>query len=121
MASRRCLPASLACSCLRRCCSPHPLQEQELLDYLSSAHDLGGRPLYDPVHALRLARDRGRLRASVALFCEVRRGPLLSGPAWLCSCSAVLLLPLRHTLCLLKVTLALLLCPARSTPSGGTV
>lgn len=46
-------------------------QEQQLLDYLSSARSLTGRPLYDPVHALRLARDRGCLRASVALFCEV--------------------------------------------------
>ncbi|KAL4423908.1 hypothetical protein ABPG75_001209 [Micractinium tetrahymenae] len=46
-------------------------QEQQLLDYLSSARSLIGRPLYDPVHALRLARDRGCLRASVTLFCEV--------------------------------------------------
>lgn len=47
-------------------------QEGELLEYLASARDLAGAPLYDAVHALRLARDRGRLRASVALFCEVR-------------------------------------------------
>ena len=46
-------------------------QEGELLEYLASARDLAGAPLYDAVHALRLARDRGRLRASVALFCEV--------------------------------------------------
>lgn len=55
-------------------CAPRGLlpQEQQLLDYLTSGRDLAGRPLYDPVHALRLARDRGCLRASVALFCEVR-------------------------------------------------
>lgn len=52
-----------------------PQQEQDLLDYLASARDLGGAPLYDPVHALRLARDRGCLRASVALYCEVRGRP----------------------------------------------
>ncbi|KAI3432414.1 hypothetical protein D9Q98_003968 [Chlorella vulgaris] len=46
-------------------------EEQELLDYLAAARDPGGRPLYDPVAALRLARDRGCLRASVALYCEV--------------------------------------------------
>lgn len=56
------------------CLAFHP-QEQQLLDYLSTARSLTGRPLYDPVHALRLARDRSCLRASVALFCEV-------GPPW---------------------------------------
>lgn len=59
---------------LARCSSSAALQEPELLEYLASARDLAGRPLYDAVHALRLARDRGRLRASVALFCEVRWG-----------------------------------------------
>ncbi|PSC73297.1 vacuolar sorting-associated 18-like protein [Micractinium conductrix] len=46
-------------------------QEEQLLEYLASARSLSDRPLYDPVHALRLARERRRLRASVALFCEV--------------------------------------------------
>lgn len=58
-------------------------QEQQLLDYLASARSLTGRPLYDPVHALRLARDRGCLRASVALFCEVR---CLSSLSFVFSC-----------------------------------
>jgi hypothetical protein len=64
-------------------CSAWPairvLQEQQLLDYLTSGRDLAGRPLYDPVHALRLARDRGCLRASVALFCEVGRAAAAPG------------------------------------------
>ncbi|EFN52342.1 hypothetical protein CHLNCDRAFT_139164 [Chlorella variabilis] len=51
--------------------SQEEAQEQELLDYLAAARGPSGRPLYDPVSALRLARDRRRLRACVALYCEV--------------------------------------------------
>ena len=46
-------------------------QEPALLDFLATARDPLGRPLYDPVHALRLAREWGRHRATVALLAEV--------------------------------------------------
>ena len=49
-----------------------PLQEEEvLLQYLESARNAVGRPLYDPVHALRLAREWGRHRATVTLLAEM--------------------------------------------------
>eukprot|EP00887_Chlorella_sp_A99_P003324 scaffold26.g3324.t1 len=65
--------------------------EGPLLEYLASAgRDLLGRPQYDPVHALRLVRERGRLRAAVQLFCElgiIARKPegdeVLSRKLWL--------------------------------------
>ena len=41
-----------------------PAGEDALLEYLGGARDPLGRPLYDPVHALRLARERGCLRVS---------------------------------------------------------
>lgn len=75
----------------RACISSCVVQEQELLEYLASARDLAGRPLYDAVHALRLARERGRLRASVALFCEVRLRALHHLLA--CACAAHELAP----------------------------
>ncbi|KAL4539605.1 hypothetical protein Ndes2437B_g02032 [Nannochloris sp. 'desiccata'] len=46
-------------------------QEHVLLDHLTTARDILGRPLYDPVHALRLAQELGRHRATVELLCEV--------------------------------------------------
>ena len=45
--------------------------EAPLLQYLASARDVLGRPLYDPQFALRLARQRGCLRACITLFCDV--------------------------------------------------
>eukprot|EP00884_Botryococcus_braunii_P001644 jgi/Botrbrau1/11480/Bobra.0360s0007.1 len=42
-----------------------------LLAHLASARDPLGVPLYDPQYALRLARQWGRRRASIALFCEL--------------------------------------------------
>ena len=49
------------------------LEEQEgpLLQYLANARDLLGRPLYDPQTALRLARQRNKLQASVQLLCDL--------------------------------------------------
>ena len=51
----------------------HTLDSDEapLLQYLASARDVLGRPLYDPQFALRLARQRGCLRACITLFCDV--------------------------------------------------
>ncbi|KAL3143378.1 hypothetical protein ABBQ38_002206 [Trebouxia sp. C0009 RCD-2024] len=46
-------------------------QEGPLLQYLASARDLLGRPLYDPQTALRLARQRNKLHASVQLLCDL--------------------------------------------------
>ena len=46
-------------------------EEDALLEYLATARDALGRPLYDPVHALRLAREWNRPRAMVALLSEV--------------------------------------------------
>ena len=46
-------------------------QEGPLLQYLANARDLLGRPLYDPQTALRLARQRNKLRASVQLLCDL--------------------------------------------------
>jgi hypothetical protein len=46
-------------------------QEHALLDHLTTARDVLGRPFYDPVHALRLAQESGRYRATVELLCEV--------------------------------------------------
>ena len=46
-------------------------EEGPLLQYLSTARDPLGRPLYDAQYALRLARERDRMHASVALFCEL--------------------------------------------------
>ena len=45
--------------------------EAPLLQYLASARDVLRRPLYDPQFALRLARQRGCLRACITLFCDV--------------------------------------------------
>lgn len=45
--------------------------EVELLEHLATARDVMGRPLYDAVHALRLCREHGRQRATVALLAEV--------------------------------------------------
>lgn len=43
--------------------SADPGSERELLEYMRhGGRDLLGRPLFDPVHALRLAQERGRLR-----------------------------------------------------------
>jgi vacuolar protein sorting-associated protein 18 len=46
-------------------------QEHALLDHLTTARDVLGRPLHDPVHALRLSQEWGRHRATVELLCEV--------------------------------------------------
>ncbi|GAX74136.1 hypothetical protein CEUSTIGMA_g1585.t1 [Chlamydomonas eustigma] len=43
--------------------------EASLLSYLSRARDLLGQPLYDVRHSLRLATERGKLRACVKLLC----------------------------------------------------
>jgi len=48
-----------------------PESEGALLEHLSSSRDALGAPLYDVVHALRLSRDHGRRRATVALLAEV--------------------------------------------------
>lgn len=69
-----CLPASgihQAGVCLQA--ALYCLEEQEgpLLQYLASARDLLGRPLYDPQTALRLARQRNKLQASVQLLCDL--------------------------------------------------
>lgn len=45
--------------------------ESALLAFLSGARNALGRPLYDAQYALRLARQRLRLHACVALFCEL--------------------------------------------------
>ena len=45
--------------------------EGDLLAFLSSARDGLARPLYDAQYALRLARQRRRHHACVALFCEL--------------------------------------------------
>lgn len=46
--------------------------EPLLLEYLSgSGRGALGRPLFDPVHALRLVKERGRKRAAVALMVEL--------------------------------------------------
>ena len=45
--------------------------ESDLLAFLSSARNPLGRPLYDAQYALRLARQRKRHHACVALFCEL--------------------------------------------------
>ncbi|KAK9789373.1 hypothetical protein WJX73_010275 [Symbiochloris irregularis] len=45
--------------------------EGPLLQYLASARDPFGKPLYDAQYALRLARERNCKHASVALFCEL--------------------------------------------------
>lgn len=47
------------------------VEEGPLLQYLATARDPLGRPLYDAQYALRLARQRDRVHASVALFCEL--------------------------------------------------
>lgn len=57
-----CLQAALYCS---------EKQEGPLLQYLASARDLLGRPLYDPQTALRLARQRNKLQACVQLLCDL--------------------------------------------------
>ena len=57
-----CLQAALYCS---------EEQEGPLLQYLASARDLLGRPLYDPQTALRLARQRNKLQACVQLLCDL--------------------------------------------------
>ena len=46
-------------------------EEGPLLQYLATARNPLGRPLYDAQYALRLVRQRNRLHASVALFCEL--------------------------------------------------
>ena len=46
-------------------------EEGPLLQYLATARDPLGRPLYDAQYALRLVRQRDRIHASVALFCEL--------------------------------------------------
>jgi hypothetical protein len=46
--------------------------ERPLLEFLRRARcRRTGRPLYDPRYALRVARERGRTRATVALLCEL--------------------------------------------------
>ena len=47
------------------------VEEGQLLQYLTAARDPLGRPLYDAQYALRLVRQRNRMHASVALFCEL--------------------------------------------------
>uniref|UniRef100_A0A1D2AFE6 Pep3/Vps18 beta-propeller domain-containing protein n=1 Tax=Auxenochlorella protothecoides TaxID=3075 RepID=A0A1D2AFE6_AUXPR len=42
--------------------------EEQLMEYLRTARSPLGRPLFDPVLALRLARERGRDHAAVALY-----------------------------------------------------
>lgn len=49
--------------------------EQLLLNYLASAKSPLGRPFYDPKAALRLATERGKLRACVALLCQLGMYP----------------------------------------------
>ena len=46
--------------------------EGPLLAYLASARNSLGRTLYDAQYALRLARQRRKHHACVALFCELR-------------------------------------------------
>ena len=46
-------------------------EEGPLLQYLASARNPLGRPLYDAQYALRLVRQRDCKHASVALFCEL--------------------------------------------------
>lgn len=48
-----------------------PQGEGALLEYLSSSRSPGGVPLYDPVAALRVARERRCPKASVQLLCEL--------------------------------------------------
>jgi vacuolar protein sorting-associated protein 18 len=48
-----------------------PGAEDDLLRQLASARDPLDRPLYDPVHALRLCQEHGHLTASVTLLCEL--------------------------------------------------
>jgi hypothetical protein len=51
---------------------PATADERPLLDFLRRARcRRTGRPLYDPRYALRVARERGRTRATVALMCEL--------------------------------------------------
>jgi hypothetical protein len=50
-------------------------EEQLLLNYLASAKSPLGRPFYDPKAALRLATERGKLRACVALLCQLGMYP----------------------------------------------
>lgn len=45
--------------------------ETELMDHLNAAKDVLGNPLYSPQFALRVARQRGSQRASVALLCQL--------------------------------------------------
>ena len=45
--------------------------ETELMDHLNAAKDVLGNPLYSPQFALRVARQRGSQKASVALLCQL--------------------------------------------------
>lgn len=56
-------------------------QEGPLLQYLASARDLLGRPLYDPQTALRLARQRNKLQACVQLLCDLNLYEVVPTPS----------------------------------------
>ena len=54
--------------------------ETELMDHLNAAKDVLGNPLYSPQFALRVARQRGSQKASVALLCQLNLFEVLKRP-----------------------------------------
>lgn len=63
--------------------------EGALLEYLAAARDPLGAPMYEPLFALRVARQGGCLTACVQLLCELalyearaRALPRYTGRAW---------------------------------------